>query len=168
MSIGGAVFTAGQYTVSWNSVALGIMEGDASVPTIQHQNKAEPLANTDKFGKSTLTAFYQGADWFAQFTCGEYKAGVITAWWPFGAMGVMGVVSRSYWDMAQFLVLTAVAGTPAATANNLNSLSAGEAILAPGYNTQILLGPTWRKVPIRQQLFPYDTGGGVYGWFSIT
>ncbi len=48
------------------------------------------------------------------------------------------------------------------------TLTASKAILAPGYNTQIIFGPTLRKVPIRLQLFPYDTGGGAVGWLTQT
>lgn len=166
MPAGGETIIAGQYTCTWNSVALGIMEGDAGLPTLSHQTKAEQLANSDRYGKSTLDSIYQGADWFAQFTCMEYRAGSIAAWWPFGTLGLMGVISRLYFALAQPLVLTAIAGTPAAASPA--TLTASKSILAQGFNTQVLFGPTLRKLPIRLQLYPVDTGGGVIGWFTTT
>ena len=150
---------------------MGIMEGDQQSPTLMQQNMAEPVANTSKYGKTPIEAFGQGGSWFAQFLCLEYIAGAsVLAWWPFsGTLGLMGVIARSYRTMAAALVLTAVTGTPAKLANNLNTLTANLTILAPGYNTQFLLGPTHRKLPIRQQLYLYDTtGGGVFGWFTLT
>jgi hypothetical protein len=167
MPAGGESILAGEYTLSYNAIALGIFEGDAGLPTLMQTNKGEMVAKTSKYGMSTLDGFYQGADWFAQFTCMEYLAGTLAAWWPFNPVrGVMGIIARRYYDMSAPLVLTAVAGTPAA--GNPNTLTAARAILAQGYNTQLLYGPTLRKLPIRQQLFPYNVGGGVVGWYTET
>lgn len=143
-----------------------MFEGDAGVPTIEQSSKAEPIANTSRYGKSTIDAIYQGGDFFAQFMCEEYRTGSIAAWWPFGTMGLMGIIGRLYFAMSAPLVFTAVAGTPAAATPA--TLTASKAILAPGFNTKLLYGPTLRKVPIRQILLPYDTGGGVIGWFTQT
>lgn len=143
------------------------MLGDSGLPTIEHSSKAEPIANTDAYGKTTIDAIYQGADYFASMTCLEYKAGSTAAWWPFSATkGVMGVIGRLYYTMSLPLVLTAVAGTPAATSPA--TLTATRAILAPGFGTRILFGPTVRNVPLRFQLFPYLTGGTTPGWYTET
>ncbi len=166
MPVGGEVLIVGEYVVTYNSVAIGILEGDAGLPTLSQMTKAEPIANTSKYGKSTLDAIYQGADWFAQFTCLEYKAGPLAAFWPFHAtLGHMGIIGRLYFDLALPLVLTSIAGTPAATTPA--TLTATRAILAPGFNTQLLFGPTLRKVPIRLQLLPFDVGGAP-SWFTQT
>jgi hypothetical protein len=165
----GEVILAGEYTVTYSGQAMGIMEGDAGLPTLSQQNKGEPVANTNRYGKSTIDGFYQGGDWFCQFTCLEYTANTLAAWWPFSAtLGLMGVIARRYFDMAQALVLTAVAGTPAFAAASPLTLTSPRAILAPGYNTQTLYGPTHRKLPVRLQLFPFNTGGAVIGWFTET
>lgn len=152
----GEILVAGAYTAAWNSVSMGLMEGDQSSPALEQINKAEPVANTNAYGKATIEAFYQGADWFYQAILEEFMAGSVGAWWPFGAVpGSMGIIARSFRAMSAALVLTAVAGTPAKDANNLNSITALYAVLAPGYNTRFLMGPTHRKLPIRQILFPY-------------
>lgn len=165
MPAGGESLLAGQYTVTWNSVSLGIMEGDQGVPTISQQTAAEMVGNTDAYGKSNIDGIYQGANWFAQFTCMEYRAGSIAAFWPYGTLGVMGTIGRLLYSLSAALVLTAIAGTPAAATPA--TLTASRAILAPGYNTQLLFGPTLRKVPIRQMLFPYSSGGNIV-WFTTT
>lgn len=166
MPAGGEVLIAGEYTVTWNSVSVGMLEGDAGLPTIEQTTKAEAVDNTSTYGKSTIDAIKQGADWFASFTCLEYKAGSIAAFWPFGTPGLMGIISLLYFNLAAPLILTVVAGTPAVGAPN--SLTASKAILAPGFNSRLLFGPTLRKVPIRQILLPFNTGGGVVGWYSQT
>lgn len=166
MPAGGETLICGEYTATYNSVALGIFEGDAGLPTLQQQSKAEPVANTSKYGKSTIDAIGQGADWFLQFVCLEYKAGPLAAFWPFNATrGRMGVIGRLYYDLSLPIVLTAIAGTPAAATPA--TLTATRAILAPGYNTQLVFGPTLRKVPIRLQLLPYDAGGSIV-WYTET
>lgn len=143
---------------------MGIMEGDAGVPTIESTNHAEPVNNSDAYGKSLLDAIYQGGDYFASFQCMEYRTGSIAAFWPFGAMGVMGVIARLYFDMSAALVLTAIAGTPAAATPA--TLTASKSILAPGFNGRLLYGPTLRKVPIRLALLPFTSTG--VRWFTQT
>mgnify|MGYP000857433249 FL=1 len=152
--------------MTWNSVALGIMQGDAGLPTIEQSNKAEPIANTDSYAKSTIDAIYQGADWFASMTCMEYKAGSIAAWWPYSTLGRMGTIGRLLYDISLPLVLTAVAGTPAASSPA--TLTATRSILAPGFGTRLVFGPTVRTVPLRFQLLPYYVAGSTPGWFTTT
>jgi len=161
---GGEILIAGEYNLTLNGVAVGMFEGDAGLPTIEQVTHAEVVANTSRYGKSTIDAIGQGADWFAGYTCEEYRPGSIAAFWPFAAPGLMGIISRLYFEMASPLVFTVVAGTPAVGAPN--TLTANKAILAPGFNTRLLFGPTLRKVPIRQILLPYDTGGGIVGWYT--
>lgn len=117
-------------------------------------------------GKTLIDAVYQGADWHCQFVCLEYKAGSLTPFWPFGNLGVMGIIGRLYYDMASALVLTSTVGTPAAATPA--TLTASKSILASGYSTQLVYGPIVRRVPIRLSLLPFDTGAGAIGWFSMT
>ncbi|MDE2097165.1 MAG: hypothetical protein KGL39_07955 [Patescibacteria group bacterium] len=155
MPLGGEELIDGQYTVTWNSSAAGIMEGDAGVPTIEQVNYGEAVNNTDAYGKTTIDSIFQGADWFAQFTCLEAPKG-LALFWPFGTFGTMGVIGRLYYGMAESLILAAIAGTPASSSPA--SVTATKAILAPGFNTRLLYGPTLRKTPIRMILLPTSTG----------
>lgn len=163
--INGAVFIAGQYTLVYNGVSVGICEGDAGVPTIEETNHAEQINSSDAYGKTLIDGVYQGGDFFAQYTCLEYKAGSLAAFWPFAAIGVMGIIGRMLSDIAAPLVMTAIAGTPAA--NSPATLTASKAVLAPGYNTKLLFGPTLRKVPIRQVLLPYVSSSNNV-WYTQT
>lgn len=165
MPAGGETIIAGAYTVTWNGVSVGMFEGDGSLPTLEQTSKAEMIDNTSTYGKSTIDGVYQGADWFISYTCMEYKAGSIAAFWPFGANGVMGIISRLLFSLSAPLVMTVVAGTPAV--GSPNTLTAPNTILAPGFNSRLLFGPTVRKVPIRQILFPYSNSGTIQ-WFSQT
>ena len=166
MPAGGETLIAGSYTVTWNSVSVGMMEGDQGCPTLEQNTHAEMVNNTTTYGKSQIDGVYQGADWFAAYTCEEYRTGSIAAFWPYGTFGLMGVIARLLFGLSAPLVLTVVAGTPAV--GSPNTVTASKAILAPGFNGRLLYGPTLRKVPIRQVLFPFDTGGGVIGWFTQT
>ena len=162
----GEPLIAGEYTVTYNGVALGMMEGDAGLPTLESVSKGEAVDNTSIYGKSTLTHFYQGADWFAAYTCLSYSAASLAALWPFGTFAQMGIISRDMVSLAAAFVLTVVAGTPAV--GSPNSLTAPKALLSVGFNTRLLFGPTLRKVPIRQSLYPTNLGGNVVGWLSTT
>lgn len=156
MPAGSETIIAGQYTVTYGGVALGIFEGDAQVPAIEWVHKTEPIANTDAYGKTTIDHIGQGLDAFFSGTCLEYKAGPISAMWPLSTtLGRLGVIGRLYYDIAAALVLTAIAGTPAVTSPA--TLTASRSILAPGFNVKLLYGPTLRKVPLRLQLLPYTS-----------
>ncbi len=54
MSVGNEVLVAGPYLVTWNGAALGLIEGDASVPTLEHNVAAEDVANSSYYGKSCI------------------------------------------------------------------------------------------------------------------
>lgn len=166
MPAGGETIICGQYTVTYGAVACGIMEGDAGVPTLEQTSKAAPLDSTDKYGKTTIDAVYLGVDWKCMFVCEEYRAGSLSAFYPFGALGLLGVIGRLYYGMSSALVLTAIAGTPA-TATPA-TLTAPKAILTIGFPSKLLFGPIIRKVPISLMLLLTDTGSSVYGHFTTT
>jgi hypothetical protein len=77
-------------------------------------------------------------------------------------MGVMGVIGRLRYDLSQALVLTAIAGTPAASSPA--TLTASQAILAANFPWKLLFGPTLRKFPLRMDLLPYTATGVV--WYT--
>jgi hypothetical protein len=166
MPVGSETLIAGGYTATWNSVALGVFEGDAGLPTVEHTASAEEIGNTSAYGKSVIDAVYQGANWFSAFTCIEYKAGPIAAFWPYSAtLGVMGTIGVLLYSISQALVLTAIAGTSASATPA--TLTAAKAILQPGFTGRLNYGPTLRRVPLRFRLFPYITASTVV-WFVQT
>jgi hypothetical protein len=173
MALSGTLI-AGQYTVTYNSVAVGYMEGDAGCPTIEHTMHAELVNNTDQYGKMLIDWIYQGVDETAQFTCMEYNPGSRLCFWPFIVTGgfatlgtiivpTTGPIGRLGYDMSMALVLTAIAGTPAQLGAAPATLTASHAILAPNFPTRRIFGPTLRKLPIRMVLFPYTGGSGTVG-----
>ena len=114
MPAGGETIICGQYTVTYNAVATGIFQGDNDVPALEQVTKvADSVDSTDRYAKSTIDHSYGGADWFLAMVAKEYKAGSLTPFWPFGTLGLMGVIARLYYAMASATVLTAIAGTPA-------------------------------------------------------
>lgn len=158
MAVGGETFIAGEYTVSFNSVSLGILEGDSGLPSLEHTMAAEMIANTSSFGKTPLDGIFQGGSYFMPMTCLEYKAGPISAFWPYhGTLGRIGTIGTLLYAMSSALVLTATAGTPAASSPA--TLTASRAFLAQGFASRIIFGPTLRKVPLRFQLLPFTSGG---------
>lgn len=160
MPAGGEILAAGQYTATYGGVALGMFEGDAGVPTLEHLVKSEPVDNTATYGKATLDHIYQGVDYFISMICLEYRAGPLAAFWPWAStLGQMGIIARLAYDLSAPLVLTTIAGTPAATTGPA-TLTANKTILTPGFMPRVLFGPTLRKIPLRLQLLPYDSGGG--------
>ncbi len=166
MSIGSESLVSGPYTVTWNSVDLGVQEGDSGLPRLEHSTKAEAIANTSAYGKSTIDEIEQGADFFISMTLIEYKTGPKAAFWPYSAvLGRMGVTGRLLYSISQALVLTAVAGTSASASPA--TLTAAKTILMPGFSTSLVYGPTLRKVPIRFRLYPSIVSANGC-WFTET
>lgn len=168
MPVGGETFIVGPYTATWAGTALGIFEGDAGLPVMEHQIMTEDIANTSAYGKALVDAVYLGNAINFQMVCLEYKAGTIAAAFPQnatkGRLGTIGVLQ--YASQAGALVLTAVAGTPASATPA--TLTSSKTILAPGFSVRLSYGPTLRKVPLRFRAILYDLGGSVPGFFSET
>lgn len=149
-------FIAGAYTGTLNAVALGIAEEGYELQVEPH---AEAINRSDVFGDMMIDAVYRGQDYFLQADFMEYKAGPTAAAFPFGALGVQGVIGRLYSDIATSLVLTATAGTPAAATPA--TLTASKTILAPNWNVNAAFHSRLRKLPVRFCLLAFDSGGGV-------
>lgn len=158
MPVGGEVLVAGPYTVTYGGVAIGIQEGDSGLPTLDQQYASEPVANTSAWGKVPIDDVYQGAVPTYSFTCLEYKAGPLAAFWPYHAtLGRLGTIGVLMYSLAAAMVFTAVAGTSAAASPATQTLS--KVILAPGFSSRLMYGPTLRKIPLRFRVYPYLSGG---------
>jgi len=168
-AVGSPVFAVGQYVCTYNSVAVGLFEGDDKCPTLVPTNKAFSVDNTDAFGKKTIERFNMGTDWQFKGTFIEWAAKVKTIMFPFsaspGTPGLEGIIGKAYTDLAQVLVMTALAGTPAAVSGPL-TVTANLAILAPNNNPALIFGPALRKAPLTLDLLPYTSSGVVN--FTVT
>lgn len=165
-----APFIAGRYSISYNSVDVGIAEDGH---TLSWQVFKEMINNTDVYGDTDIDAIYRGMNVFLQTNLKEYKAGSVTPATPYNSFAPsgattfsMGVIGRLDTNVANTLIMTDTDGTPAATFPA--TLTASEAILAAGFPVELFFGPRHRRIPIRWQLYPYDTGGSVIGWFTCT
>lgn len=152
-------FVAGRYTATWNNLAIGIT---ADGFRLNHKFFTR-LITGDNFAETPQDAIHRGAEMFVGWTCIEYDtAAMPTVMWPYSAtIYDMGVIGRTHVgnSLAKSLVLTAVAGTPAAT--KPASATFLTTILAEGFPVELLFAPDLREVPIRQRIYP--NASGVFG-----
>lgn len=156
-------FVAGRYSNTYNAVDTGITERGYE---LQQESNAQEITPSDAYGDSVIDSVYRGGNVFLQFEGKAYKAGAITPFWPWGALGVTGVIGRLASAVASANVLTATAGTPAAAAPA--TLTATLALLAANNPARLLFSSELRTVPIRLRVYPVDSGGGVIKWFTQT
>lgn len=153
MSLG--TFIAGRYSATFNAVDVGMSDQGFE---LEFRFKQEEIAESDLFGLSTIDMILRGADALLRASLKEYKTGSIAALWPIGG-GTLGKIASTAVPigilasgMAQALVLTSTANTPAAAAPA--TLTASKACLAPNYNPKILFDSRLRRVPIEMILLP--------------
>lgn len=156
---------AGRYSSTLAAVDTGITEGGYE---LEQGSSAEMIEETDAFGGSAIDGIWRGGNCFMMFDSIAYKAGAITAFWPWGALGTLlttaAPIGRLMSAVASAHVITAVANTPAAAAPA--SLTATLAILAPNQSAKLLYNSKVRHVPVRLQYLPFDATGGTFKWFT--
>ncbi len=152
-------FIAGPFTTTWNALACGQAEDGY---TTSHQFFWE-LIRGDSYGEAPQEGIYRGAEMDISWRAVDFSAAAMqTAFWPASAtIYTMGVPGRSAVgsSMAKALVLTAVAGTTAATVPATLTLT--NTILKENFPVDLVYAPRLRYVPIRMRVFP--TSGGVFG-----
>lgn len=156
-------FVAGPYSGTYNAVDVGISENGYE---LQQESAVQDIAPSDLYGDSVIDSVYRGGNVFMQFEGKAYKAGVITPFWPWAALGVMGTVGRLASNVAAAQVLTAKAGTSAAASPA--TLTSTLAMLAANFPARLLYSSVLRTVPVRLRVYPYDSGSGVIKWFTMT
>ncbi len=170
-------FVAGRYSGTYNSSDVGICKEGYE---LELDSDLDDIGETDAWGTSVIDGIWRGGNCFVQFTSEEYKAGSLAAFWPYGgAMGAAGVLGILY-DATQTtklpigqlassialpLVLTVTAGVPAV--NNINTLTATEALLAKNFNGKLLFNSKLREVPVRLRCYPY-TASNITKFFATT
>jgi hypothetical protein len=154
---------AGRYSATYNKPgdsarSLGITREGF---TIGARIKNEVVDRTDAYGQGTVVeTFYQGQTVNISAIFHEQIAGVLNAVSPYGAWAGTGAVQWSLGtigtqgsDLAGILVLTATAGTPAATSPA--TLTATYALQMEDVDVDLLFGPQHRVFPWRARLFPF-------------
>lgn len=149
-------FVAGRYTATWNALAVGVT---ADGFRLNHKF-FERLITGDNFAEAPQDAVYRGAEMFIGFTPIAYDSAALpTIMWPYAAtLYDMGVIGRTAVGsaIAKSLILTAVAGTPAAAAPATATFLTSK--LAEGFPVEILYAPDLREVPLRLRIFPNSSG----------
>lgn len=158
MAIGSWI--AGRYTATYNSGDVGIMEDGYG---LSFQHKKELIQRTDAYGDSVLDGIYRGLDAFIEMTMLEYTNATLLMLEPWDAFTATGNTSLALasigeldFDNAKSLVLTAAAGTPAAT--KPATMTATKVIVQEGFDFREMLGPTHRKLPFRGRMLPAANG----------
>ncbi|MBC8868630.1 MAG: hypothetical protein H8E44_04400 [Planctomycetes bacterium] len=144
-------FITGPYTATYNSVACG---QSADGYRVSH-SFFKRLIQGDGYAQAPQDEIYQGAEMFIQFRMIEYNAAAVaSAMWPYGSYLTHGQVGRVsvQQSLVKSLVLTAVAGTPAAS--EPATLTLPKSILSEGFPVELLYAPDLREVPIRMRVFP--------------
>ena len=149
-------FIAGPYTVTYNALALGIMQ---DAPSIEITSAADEIIG-DNLGDTVQDGVYRGGNCFVDLVLQEFDAaGAAGAFAPFADWGKVGQPGKLLSSFAKALVFTAVAGTTSTPA----TVTANKAILAPGFPVRMLYGTRLKNVPLRFQLLP---NGSPEEWFS--
>lgn len=158
-------FLAGAYTATFDAVALGITDDGYD---LQWEPKLQAIEKSDVFGDMLIDGVYRGTNWFFQTEFMEDKAGPRDAVFPWsnGVFGTQGLIGRLMSDVASPLVLTSTVGTPAVATPA--TLTATKAILAPGFNSNVVHSSRLRTMPCRLIMLPVDTGSGVMKSFTTT
>lgn len=145
-------FISGGYTVTYNAVATGqLFEGF----TFNHTVFKEIITG-DNIARAAQDAVFQGIDLSSDFTLGEWnKTTLLPLFWPYGAAwltaGVVGRLDVGS-SLVKQLILTAIAGTPAAT--EPATLTLPRSIIHEDFPVQTIMKPAHRRVPMRMRHYP--------------
>lgn len=145
-----ATFANGPYTVTYNGLSLGLLEGQPKCISVPHAIDVR----SSRWGNSVIDGIQDGADVFVSLMLKEWTAAIRAALWPFSAnLGDAGVPGRLLSDLGAALVFTAVTGTPAAT-NGPVTRTFAAACLAPEHNLEVMLGNEERNIPLIFRAYP--------------
>jgi hypothetical protein len=146
-------FISGAYTATYNATTLGRIQAGFNV--IHSVNKQ--LVTGDNEGRAPQDAVMRGHNCLITFTLMEVEvnSAIKLAYWPWSAtFGNYGTVGRTDVgsSLAKQLILTAVAGTPAATSPA--TLTAPLAICAEDQPIRVSFAPELRAVTLTMRLYP--------------
>lgn len=164
MAFANANFAAGPYTMTYDGTTVGLLSADG----IRHMHRVKrKLVTVNQYGQTPVDGVEQGVEAFLQLTFKEWNAKTQLAMWPtsatLGNLGTPGVLTTS---LAKAIVLTAVAGTPAASIGPA-TITYPYAILAEENDVGFLMAADERDVPILFRLF-HDYNSGTPRFFTTT
>lgn len=164
-----AQVVAGAYTSTYNAVAMEYTRDGFQIFIDTH---GEIINETDLWGDSFLDIVHRGSSCRIVTECKVMDdtlatAGNMLAFYPWAGLDKISVattnpIGRLGSNVASSLVLTVVAGTPAAaigTAAGPTTLTASKAIIAPNSNLSLLFTSKARSVPLNLQCLPTESGG---------
>ena len=164
---------SGTYTVpAGAAVTLGILQDPGW--RLSFTINWEKVNDTDAYGVALIEKILLGfSQVMLDFTCKEYTDRVLRAANPTGtttATGVttfrQGVVGRRGTDLAGAVILTATAGTPAASSPATATFTT--VAIADNATVEWIFGPRHRRTPLRLEAIAYDGGSGAAEWWSAT
>lgn len=143
-------FPPGPYTVTYKTVDIGLMEGP-----IRHQQNIIALpVRASVWGQHVINYIMQGGGVFIVLTIKEWDAGAKGILWPYNAaQGIYPIVGELMDTYFGALVLTALAGTPAATEGPITRTYNFAAIL-PGHNLDVTFSAGERNIPLVLGVLP--------------
>ena len=146
----------GPYSMTYNALTSGHTEEGFRV----EEDLMTEEVRGDAHGDTLVDEFYRGTNVSIRFTAIEYSAeGIATMMAPHsatpGTRGSGGIISRLMEALSKQVVLTVLAGTPAAT--NPASLTATKAIRTG--KTGFTLTSKMRKTELTLRLYPIAASG---------
>lgn len=144
-------FPPGPYQVTYKATDIGLMEGP-----IRHQQNIIALPiRASLWGQNIIDYIVQGGGVFVIIVVKEWDAGSKAFMHPYdagshGIFPITGVLINTFFGA---LVLTALAGTPAATEGPVTR-TYPLAGLMPGHNIDVVFGPVERNVPVVAAVLP--------------
>jgi hypothetical protein len=143
-------FPPGPYEMTYKGTSVGMMEG----PIRGQDQHIAAAIRASLYGQTIIDWINQGMASFVAFTVKEWNAGAKAAMWQAGdAPGQCVEAGVLMNTRAGALVLTALAGTPAATEGPVTRTYA-LAMLLPGHNVDVTFGPEERNVAIVMVALP--------------
>tara|TARA_R110000751_G_scaffold96980_1_gene188892 strand:- start:308 stop:793 length:486 start_codon:yes stop_codon:yes gene_type:complete len=156
-------FGLGPYTGTHNGNDFGLCEGPKLIETTSHQQEIR----ADITGDSIVDTVYRGGDVLLLITFKSWIAETRNIFWPWGAMGAMGLCGRLGTDEAHQIVLTVVPNTPAA-ANGFATITFPKCIIAPETAIVTPHGTVEQNVPIAFRVFPTGSLPASQVWYTTT
>lgn len=158
-------YTAGHYTATYNSNALGFTDDGF---TVEITHKGEPI-RFEEWGDNLMDLTERGVEVTVEAVLKEWTAaGLQGLIWPwsstFGKVDCAGRFAAAG-SIGKVLVLTASSCAPAAT-DGPASITFHNAIIHPDVAKSINLNNKLRVVPIRMMCFLTDVGSGVMKYFT--